>query len=54
MSTLLEIRRCAPSCARCAFVRSRSYYAPPVREALGFAEVEHKAKNNRMRGRQTP
>jgi hypothetical protein len=29
-------------------------YAPPVMEALGLAEVEHNAKNNRMRGKQTP
>jgi len=26
-------------------------YVPPVLEALGLAEVEHNAKNNRMRGR---
>lgn len=26
-------------------------YVPPVLEALGFAEVEHNAKNNRMRVR---
>jgi hypothetical protein len=26
-------------------------YVPPVLEALGLAEVEHHAKNNRMRGR---
>jgi hypothetical protein len=26
-------------------------YAPPVMEALGLAEVEHNAKNNRMRGK---
>ena len=24
-------------------------YVPPVMEALGRAEVEHKARNNRMR-----
>jgi hypothetical protein len=24
-------------------------YVPPVLEALGLAEVEHNAKNNRMR-----
>jgi hypothetical protein len=29
-------------------------YAPPVMEALGLAEVEHNAKNNRMKGKQTP
>ena len=26
-------------------------YVPPVMEALGLAEVEHNAKNNRMKGR---
>jgi hypothetical protein len=26
-------------------------YVPPVLEALGFAEVEHNAKNNRMRAK---
>jgi hypothetical protein len=26
-------------------------YVPPVLEALGLAEVEHNAKNNRMRGK---
>jgi hypothetical protein len=26
-------------------------YVPPVLEALGLAEVDHNAKNNRMRGR---
>src|SRR5581483_201442 len=26
-------------------------YVPPVMEALGLAEVEHNARNNRMRGR---
>jgi len=26
-------------------------YVPPVMERLGLAEVEHNAKNNRMRGR---
>jgi len=26
-------------------------YVPPVMEALGLAEVEHNAKNNRMRSR---
>jgi hypothetical protein len=26
---------------------------PPVMEALGLAEVEHNAKNNRMRRKQT-
>jgi hypothetical protein len=25
-------------------------YVPPLMEALGFAELEHNAKNNRMRG----
>jgi hypothetical protein len=28
-------------------------YVPPVLEALGLAEVEHNAKNNRMRARKT-
>ncbi|MBL9048207.1 MAG: hypothetical protein JNK34_13005 [Tabrizicola sp.] len=27
-------------------------YAPPVLELLGLAEVEHNARNNRMRARQ--
>jgi hypothetical protein len=26
-------------------------YVPPVREVLGLAEVEHNARNNRMRAR---
>jgi len=26
-------------------------YVPPLMEALGLAEVEHNAKNNRMRAR---
>jgi hypothetical protein len=26
-------------------------YVPPVMEVLGFAEVEHNAKNNRMRSK---
>jgi hypothetical protein len=26
-------------------------YVPPVLEALGLAEVEHNARNNRMRAR---
>ena len=26
-------------------------YLPPVLEALGLAEVEHEARNNRMRAR---
>jgi hypothetical protein len=29
-------------------------YVPPVMEALGLAEVEHHAKNNRMRIRRAP
>lgn len=28
---------------------AQSSYVPPVLEALGMAEVEHNAKNNRMR-----
>lgn len=33
--------------------RSFANYAPPVFEALGLAEIEPNAKNNRMRGKQT-
>jgi hypothetical protein len=29
-------------------------YVPPVMEVLGFAEVEHNAKNNRMRASKAP